>query len=558
LGYILSYGPFLSVSASPECPSPFEYHVFIHCTDIPTDDYFRIAYGNPPFFPIRLLRLENEIDSDLIATLTTEQLRLIIIAVQLLKSGHTRLNDSVPLRDVYLTHPTPSPNINLYGPNVFRFPNIEILLSLATSSCTNRTVITLEPFANGIAKLPRQFSNPQEILRPSEDANASINLSANSSPSSFEWEEVSRPSLSPVTGDTCSSFNARIEKVPKTLYDFLLLERSKISSASASMDCTASTQIPIHIDNHPQSNKYGHHTPNAPHLNCVELPTITTLSTTPVPVSEQPSPSIPCMENLLTNHATHLRPPTSSVTVNDDTISPTLYNQPAASNFQTSPYASTAEVVWLLCNQITTKQTLSTATNDSILSKLPPNPFTHQPTQNLSTNEPVSQNHSNHVINLFSPASSVNADDELDIYASDDDNESFNVVEDNDELDIYATDVEDSGSISSPSYIIPTTLQPSCTLYRPVDREDEDFVTALLTHITSSSSTSNADDDLDIEESEMEIECTERSFREGREPRTQSTHPQTSTPRDVLSNLPPQDFISETHYTSSRHPDRHL
>jgi hypothetical protein len=99
---MLGYGPFPNPS-NPSDPSPFSYQLYIHYAHVPSDDNLRIAYGNPPFYPIHLFRLEQNIDKGFIATLPEDYVRLVVIATHLLAGGQVRLNETVKLRDIYLT-----------------------------------------------------------------------------------------------------------------------------------------------------------------------------------------------------------------------------------------------------------------------------------------------------------------------------------------------------------------------------------------------------------------------------------------------------------------------
>ena len=131
-GYLLAYGPFPSSPDTTEWPESFVYRIYLYYTYVLIDEHFRIAYGNPLYYPIQFLHIEHEINNEIIANLTEEQVRLLVVASNVFALGHTQLNESVYLRDTYLSHAWPSPGAQTYGHNVYRYPIVEVILSLAT------------------------------------------------------------------------------------------------------------------------------------------------------------------------------------------------------------------------------------------------------------------------------------------------------------------------------------------------------------------------------------------------------------------------------------------
>jgi hypothetical protein len=311
------------------------------------------------------------------------------------------------------------------------------------------------------------------------------------------------------------------------------------------MDCSMPTPILMHIDKRPLPIESEHYCiPETPRFNKLDLPTVTTLSTTLAPISVQLSPSTAHPETLPSNHTSYLCPPTSSVAANDDHNSP-LYstNQPISFEPPTLSCASTAQVAQFLCNQIKILQSVAPfVTSDNNNTSLNFTPSNSQPTPSF---ELANQNYNENTTHLFSPTSSVNGDDELDIYASKDEGKNSNAS------------CAQFNHVSPASHTTPATTQPACNPYRPVDCEDEEFVTSLLIHITSSSSPSTASKETESDDSndnEMEIECTGEVLV-----RTRTEVPRYSPPNfDIQESTDSaaQDFISKliTELTSPRSP----
>ena len=193
--YLLAYGPFTPTLSTSGHPKAFQYQLYLHYTHIPDDDYLRIAYGNSPIYPIHLLRLNSEISEDYIASLPTDCIRLITIAANLLLAGHTRLNELIPLEhDNYFLFAYPPPDATQ---PVYRYPTIEVVLSLATYFVYQPHGEYARQFRRWHLDAARTlFTSPSASLI-NEGSDSSIDHSKYSAASSCEWEEVSSKSVTP-------------------------------------------------------------------------------------------------------------------------------------------------------------------------------------------------------------------------------------------------------------------------------------------------------------------------------------------------------------------------
>ena len=127
---LFGYGPHIPVISDPNRPHTFQYRLYLHSVSSNSNAY-SFAYGNPPLFPIEIHELQTRISDEFISSLNEIRVRFLILAVSLHSFGKN-LPRQLPINDNHLFHSWAPPQTRENGPIVYRFPVVEILLSLAT------------------------------------------------------------------------------------------------------------------------------------------------------------------------------------------------------------------------------------------------------------------------------------------------------------------------------------------------------------------------------------------------------------------------------------------
>jgi hypothetical protein len=265
---LLAYGPFpISVNSS-ENLIHFEYRIFIHHAQISTNNLFRIAFGNWPYYPVVNLLLQNNFTEEDIARLSEEHVQLIVVAAHFLSTQKENTQDTVKLRDIHLTHAYPSPPVPAYNYQVYRYPFVEIALVLA-SSFVNQPQGELAQFFR------RWHSEAAELLFNTSSLDQTTLDHSPQTSSSGEWEKLtdflstgpsSPPGLSEDSHGTNIIPPSQVEEDELDIYES---EEEVLARVSA---------------------------PTTPYLSPLNLPLSNTFSgNTEIPDLSLPSPSLaPC------------------------------------------------------------------------------------------------------------------------------------------------------------------------------------------------------------------------------------------------------------------------
>jgi len=207
--HVFAYGPFPNPQADPL--HPFEYRVYLH--PVPNSLYsttFKFAYGNSPHTPIEQLDLEDEIDEDFISSLDDDRIRFLVLAHYLFKNNAP---DNFLIYPPLLTHGWIPPSARRGGTIFFRYPLIEILLTLSTyviRSPHGRLATLLRRYkgmhpqmaAHSIFRVPTPLGPPESPDQSSSESSVCYSL-----PDSYEWEEVSTSTKETGEDDTQSPEN---------------------------------------------------------------------------------------------------------------------------------------------------------------------------------------------------------------------------------------------------------------------------------------------------------------------------------------------------------------
>jgi hypothetical protein len=300
LEYLLAYGPFVHPFKTSEHDKPFEYRLFKYYTHVPTDNKLRIAYGNLPFYPVRLLRLDDEISEEYIASLPHEFTRLIIKAVELLRTGYAHPTDVIPVEhgSVFDFAYPPSDT----ACNIHRYPAIEVILGLATLFVHYPHGEHARYFRRWQPTAARSlFESPTPPLFY-KGSNSSLELPEYLSPSSCEWEEVSSASFSPPT--LISDTKSLSDDIP------YLEEGGFTSSVTTSSVSNPSPPYFMNVDYEDHLDIYASDDENEPEIPAAPRPT-----TMELPLSQSSFPLSDVRETWTANDAQDKNLPPSSISV---------------------------------------------------------------------------------------------------------------------------------------------------------------------------------------------------------------------------------------------------
>jgi hypothetical protein len=204
--YVLAYGPYPIATPRSDPDEQFEYRMYLHYTHLPDNAHFYIAYGNPPYYPIENICLRSTLSREYISGLCENWVRLIVMATHFLRSGQTQLNHSVLLQEHYLEDGFWAPESRTYGHEVYRYPLVEIILSMATFFLHLPHGEYADAFRLYHPQAARIIFDSPSISPSLSDSDGSIDLFSTSSMSSYECEEVSRQSMSPLDEDGTQGF----------------------------------------------------------------------------------------------------------------------------------------------------------------------------------------------------------------------------------------------------------------------------------------------------------------------------------------------------------------
>ena len=188
---ILAYGPYLPSTKSNHPPvHPFKYRVYLCHVNGILSSPFKFAYGNLPYTPVDYLDLDKSIDKEFITNLDEDRLCFLILTSHLIiYQTHTNFPTDFPINPKHLTFGWIPSTARTPTMIAYRYPVVEILLSLVTylvyqpEGTITHSFRHNHPFA-----LKAIFISPAHSI-DSDDSDSSSDFPIYSTPSdSHEWE----------------------------------------------------------------------------------------------------------------------------------------------------------------------------------------------------------------------------------------------------------------------------------------------------------------------------------------------------------------------------------